>query len=57
MEIRHKGLILLLIFVTPLISPAVAADWDDDNWLWNLIGYHRVERPVVFLEKLTKSFN
>jgi len=26
------------------------------NWLWNLIGYHRVERPVVFLEKLTKGF-
>jgi len=48
MEIRHKGLILLLIFVTPLISPAVAADWDDDNWLWNLIGPERLEHGDEF---------
>jgi len=24
--------------------------------LWNTIGYHRVERPVVFVEKAVKSF-
>lgn len=26
------------------------------HWLWNLIGYKRVERPVVFVERLTKGF-
>lgn len=26
------------------------------HWLWNLIGYNRVERPVVFVEKRVKSF-
>jgi len=26
------------------------------HWLWNLIGYHRVERPVVFVEKRLKGF-
>ncbi len=25
------------------------------HWLWNLIGYSRVERPVVFLEKFIKG--
>lgn len=48
MEIRYKGLILLLIFVTPLIAPAAAAEWDDDNWLWNLIGPERLEHGDEF---------
>ena len=26
------------------------------HWLWQLIGYHRVERPVVFIEKKVKGF-
>lgn len=26
------------------------------HWLWNLIGYSRVERPVVFVEKVVKGF-
>jgi hypothetical protein len=26
------------------------------HWLWNLIGYSRVERPVVFIEKSVKGF-
>ena len=26
------------------------------HWLWNLIGYKRVERPIVFIEKGVKSF-
>ncbi|MDE0992806.1 MAG: methylenetetrahydrofolate reductase C-terminal domain-containing protein [Rhodospirillales bacterium] len=26
------------------------------HWLWNWIGYHRVERPVVVIEKWAKSF-
>jgi len=25
------------------------------HWFWNLIGYHRVERPVVFIEKRVKG--
>ncbi len=25
------------------------------HWLWNLIGYHRVERPIVFIEKNVKG--
>ena len=48
MEIRNKGLILLLIFITPLLSPAVAAEWDDDNWLWNLIGPERLDHGDEF---------
>jgi len=26
------------------------------HWLWQRIGYHRVERPVVFIEKKIKGF-
>ena len=26
------------------------------HWLWNLIGYTRVERPVVFIERRVKEF-
>lgn len=26
------------------------------HWLWQLIGYQRVERPVVFIEKKVKRF-
>ena len=26
------------------------------HWLWNAIGYSRVERPVVFIEKRVKGF-
>ncbi len=26
------------------------------HWLWNLIGYSRVERPIVFAEKAVKGF-
>jgi hypothetical protein len=26
------------------------------HWLWNWIGYHRVERPVIVIEKWAKSF-
>jgi Methylene-tetrahydrofolate reductase C terminal len=26
------------------------------HWLWNLIGYRRVERPIVFIEKHVKGF-
>lgn len=26
------------------------------HWLWSLIGYQRVERPVVFVEKALKGF-
>ncbi len=26
------------------------------HWLWSLIGYHRVERPIVFVEKTVKGF-
>lgn len=26
------------------------------HWLWNLAGYDRVERPVVFIEKRLKGF-
>ena len=26
------------------------------HWLWNLIGYGRVERPIVFVEKRVKGF-
>lgn len=26
------------------------------HWFWNLIGYQRVERPVVFVEKHVKGF-
>ncbi|NQV99653.1 MAG: methylenetetrahydrofolate reductase C-terminal domain-containing protein [Rhodospirillales bacterium] len=26
------------------------------HWLWTLIGYHRVERPIVFVEKTVKGF-
>lgn len=26
------------------------------HWLWNMIGYSRVERPVVFVEKRVKGF-
>ena len=26
------------------------------HWLWNMIGYTRVERPVVFIERRVKEF-
>lgn len=26
------------------------------HWFWNLVGYKRAERPVVFVEKHVKSF-
>jgi hypothetical protein len=45
---RHQGLILLIIFVTPLLTPTVVAEWDDDNWLWNLIGPERLEHGDEF---------
>ena len=48
MGIRYRGLFLLVIFVTPLLAPTVVADWDDDNWLWNLIGPERLEHGDEF---------
>ena len=48
MGVRYKGLFLLVIFITPLLSPTVVADWDDDNWLWNLIGPERLEHGDEF---------
>lgn len=48
MEKRHQGLFLLIIFLTPLLAPTVVADWDDDNWLWNLIGPERLEHGDEF---------
>ena len=48
MRVRPKGVFLLLIFVTPLLTPTVIADWDDDNWLWNLIGPERLEHGDEF---------
>tara|TARA_B000000475_G_scaffold271299_1_gene268730 strand:- start:7210 stop:8310 length:1101 start_codon:yes stop_codon:yes gene_type:complete len=48
MEVRSVGVFLLVIFVTPLLSPTVIADWDDDNWLWNLIGPERLEHGDEF---------
>ena len=48
MEVRRAGIFLLVIFVTPLLTPTVIADWDDDNWLWNLIGPERLEHGDEF---------
>jgi hypothetical protein len=48
MEVRRVGVFLLVIFVTPLLTPTVIADWDDDNWLWNLIGPERLEHGDEF---------
>ena len=48
MRVRPTGVFLLLIFVTPLLTPTVIADWDDDNWLWNLIGPERLEHGDEF---------
>jgi hypothetical protein len=48
MERRHQGVFLLIIFLTPLLAPTVVADWDDDNWLWNLIGPERLEHGDEF---------
>ena len=48
MRVRTTGVFLLLIFVTPLLTPTVIADWDDDNWLWNLIGPERLEHGDEF---------
>ena len=42
MRVRPVGVFLLLIFLTPVLTPTVMADWDDDNWLWNLIGPERL---------------
>jgi hypothetical protein len=45
---RHQGVFLLIIFLTPLLAPTVVAEWDDDNWLWNLIGPERLEHGDEF---------
>ena len=48
MGVRPVGVFLLLIFLTPVLTPTVMADWDDDNWLWNLIGPERLEHGDEF---------
>ena len=48
MRVRPVGVFLLIIFLTPLLTPTVMADWDDDNWLWNLIGPERLEHGDEF---------
>ena len=48
MEKRHQGVFLLIIFLTPLLAPTVVAEWDDDNWLWNLIGPESLEHGDEF---------
>ncbi len=48
MTVRPVGVFLLVIFITPLLTPSVIADWDDDNWLWNLIGPERLEHGDEF---------
>ncbi len=48
MRVRPVGVFLLLIFLTPVLTPTVMADWDDDNWLWNLIGPERLEHGDEF---------
>ena len=42
MGVRPVGVFLVVIFLTPVLTPTVMADWDDDNWLWNLIGPERL---------------
>ena len=39
---RVVGLVLLAIFATPLFAPVTQAEWDEDNWLWNIIGPERL---------------
>ena len=40
---RVVGLLLFAIIAVPTFAPAAAAtEWDDDNWLWNIIGPERL---------------
>ena len=48
MGARPVGIFLVVIFLTPVLTPTVMADWDDDNWLWNLIGPERLEHGDEF---------
>ena len=48
MGVRPVGVFLVVIFLTPVLTPTVMADWDDDNWLWNLIGPERLEHGDEF---------
>jgi len=39
---RRVGVILLVIFLIPTLAPIATAEWDEDNWLWNIIGPERL---------------
>lgn len=45
---RVVGLFLLAVLIVPLISPAAVGEWDDDNWLTNIIGPERLEHGDEF---------
>lgn len=45
---RRVGAILLMIFLLPTLAPTTAAEWDEDNWLWNIIGPERLEHGDEF---------
>jgi len=45
---RVVGLLLLTVILLPIITPNVVADWDDDNWLTNIIGPERLEHGDEF---------
>jgi hypothetical protein len=36
------GVILLVLFLIPTLAPITTAEWDEDNWLWNIIGPERL---------------
>lgn len=36
------GVILLVIFLIPTLAPIATAEWEEDNWLWNIIGPERL---------------
>ena len=40
---RVLGLLICSIILLPITAPTVVAEWDDDNWLRNIIGPERLE--------------
>lgn len=45
---RMVSLALTALLLLPTTASPVAADWDEDNWLWNIIGPERLEMGDEF---------